>query len=206
MKWTVAGYRTEFGLISHQTPPLRVVCTRAKAGRTRGSSFANFHAVPSRFLRWTSFNARSAASNEISSSATAPPSTVRNSLCSLIARAIPYAAAVDAGKKQHDRDAYLNQQTEDELRALLDPKDADANRKEQGHASNLADAQRRVCAGISRLRCPAADAKHPGAAAEDGPAAASAPTDGHGLEIMPEAAEDLLGIAVDVAGLAQRYD
>lgn len=115
-----------------------------------------------------------------------------------------YAAAVDVGKKQRDRDTYLNQQTEDELRAMLAAKDADAHRKEQEYASNLADAQRRVRAGTDRLRCPASplqSAATPG----DRPAAAGAPADGQGPDVVPEAAADLLGIAADVAGLVRRY-
>jgi hypothetical protein len=115
-----------------------------------------------------------------------------------------YAAAVDLGKKQRDRDAYLNQQTEDELRAMLAAKDADAHRKEQEYASNLADAQRRVRAGTDRLRCPASPVQ-PGAAAEDRSAAAGTPADGQGPDVVPEAAADLLGIAADVAGLVRRY-
>jgi hypothetical protein len=117
-----------------------------------------------------------------------------------------YAAAVDAGKKQRDRDTYLNQQTEDELRTMLAAKDADAHRKEQEYASNLADAQRRVRAGTDRLRCPAADPVQPGATAADRPAAAGAPADGQGPDVVPEAAADLLSIAADVAGLVRRYD
>jgi hypothetical protein len=116
-----------------------------------------------------------------------------------------YAAAVDLGKKQRGRDAYLNQQTEDELRAMLAAKDADAHRKEQEYASNLADAQRRVRAGLDRLRCPA-NPVQPGAAAADRPAAAGAPVDGQGPDVVPEAAADLLGIAADVARLVRRYD
>ncbi len=117
-----------------------------------------------------------------------------------------YAAAVDLGKKQRDRDAYLNQQTEDELRTLLAAKDADAYRKEQEYASNLADAQRRVRAGTDRLRCPAAGAVQPPAAATDRPIAADTPADGQGPDVVPEAAANLLGIAADVAGLVRRYD
>lgn len=116
-----------------------------------------------------------------------------------------YAAAVDVGNKQRDRAAYLNQQTEDELRALLAAKDADAYRKEQEYASNLADAQRRVRAGTDRLRCPTGSV--PAAAAAEGrPAAAGTPVDGQGPEFVPDVAANLLGIAADVAGLVRRYD
>ena len=116
-----------------------------------------------------------------------------------------YAAAVDLGKKQRERDAYLNQQTEDELRAMLASKDDDAHRKEQEYASNLEAAQRRVRAGTDRLRCPASPVQ-PGTAAADRPAAADAPADGQRPDVVPEAAADLLGIAADVAGLVRRYD
>lgn len=117
-----------------------------------------------------------------------------------------YAAAVQVATKQRDRAANLNQQTEDELRALLAAKDADAYRKEQEYASNLADAQRRVRAGTDRLRCPAASPVQPAAAAADRPAAAGAPADGQGPDVVPEAAADILGIAADVAKLVRRYD
>jgi hypothetical protein len=116
-----------------------------------------------------------------------------------------YSAAVDVGKKQRDRNAYLNQQTEAELRALLAAKDADAHRKEQEYASNLEAAQRRVRAGTDRLRCPTGPVPAT-AAAPDRPAAAGAPADGQGPDVVPEAAADLLGIAADVAGLVRRYD
>ena len=116
-----------------------------------------------------------------------------------------YAEAVDLGKKQRDRDAYLNQQTEDELRAMLAAKDADAHRKEQEYASNLEAAQRRVRAGTDRLRCPASPVQ-PSTAATDRPAAGGTPADGQGPDVVPETAADLLGIAADVAGLVRRYD
>jgi hypothetical protein len=116
-----------------------------------------------------------------------------------------YAAAVDLGKKQRDRDAYLNQQAEDELRAQLAAKEADAYRKEQEYASNLEAAQGRVRAGIDRLRCPAGPVPA-SAAPEDRPAAGDAPGDGQGPDVVPEAAADILGIAADVAGLVRRYD
>jgi hypothetical protein len=116
-----------------------------------------------------------------------------------------YAAAVDLGKKQRDRDAYLNQQTEDELRTRLAAKDADAHRKEQEYASNLADAQRRVRAGTDRLRCPAADPVQSGAAAENRSAAGAPAVDGGGPDLMPEAAADVLGHGAAIAGLVSRY-
>jgi hypothetical protein len=116
-----------------------------------------------------------------------------------------YAAAVDVGKKQRDRDVYLNQQTEDELRSLLTAKDADAYRKEQEYASNLEAAQRRVRAGTDRLRCPAAGPVQPGAAASDRPAAGEPPADGGGPDIVPEDAAAILGDGAAIAGLVRRY-
>lgn len=115
-----------------------------------------------------------------------------------------YAAAVDVGKKQRDRDAYLNQQTEDELRAMLAAKDADAHRKEQQYASNLEAAQRRVRAGVDRLRCPAGPVPA-SAAAEDRPVAGALAVDGGGPDLMPEAAADVLGHGAAIAGLVSRY-
>jgi hypothetical protein len=116
-----------------------------------------------------------------------------------------YAAAVEVGRKQRDRDAYLNQQTETELRSLLAAKDADAHRKEQEYASNLEAAQRRVRAGTDRLRCPASPVQ-PGAATADRPVAADTPTDGQGPNLVPEAAADILGYGAAIAGLVRRYD
>ena len=115
-----------------------------------------------------------------------------------------YAAAVDVGKKQRDRDTYLNQQTEDELRAMLAAKDADAHRKEQEYASNLADAQRRVRTGIDRLRCPA-NPVQPGTAAEDRSAAGTPATDGGGPDLVPEAAADVLGHGAAITSIVSRY-
>jgi hypothetical protein len=117
-----------------------------------------------------------------------------------------YAAAVDAGKKARDSAAAANLAIESGLRAQLLDRDAAALRKEQEYASNLADAQRRVRAGADRLRCPTASAVQPAAAPSDRPAAAGAPADGQGPDVVPEAAADLLGIAADVAGLVRRYD
>jgi hypothetical protein len=117
-----------------------------------------------------------------------------------------YDAAVDAGIKQRDHDAEENRKTESDLRAQLAERDADAHRKEQEYASNLADAQRRVRTGTDRLRCPAANPVQSAAAPGDRPAAAGAPVDGQGTDLVPEVAADLLGIAADVAGLVRRYD
>jgi hypothetical protein len=117
-----------------------------------------------------------------------------------------YDAALDAGIKQRDLDAAENRKTESDLRAQLAQRDADAHRKEQEYASNLEAAQRRVRAGTDRLRCPAASPVQSAAASGDRPAAANAPADGSGPDLVPEAAADVLGLAADVAGLVRRYD
>jgi hypothetical protein len=115
-----------------------------------------------------------------------------------------YAAAVDVGNKQRDRAAYLNQQTEDELRAMLAAKDADAHRKEQEYASNLEAAQRRVRAGTDRLRCPTGPVPATAAPA-DRPSAGGPATDGGGADLVPEAAADVLGNGATAAGLVRKY-
>ena len=115
-----------------------------------------------------------------------------------------YAAAIAAGQKQHDRDAAAALKTESDLRSQLAAQDADATRKEQEYATNLADAQRRVRAGTDRLRCPASPLQ-PSAAPTDRPVAAVAPTDGSGPDLVPEAAADVLGYGAAIAGLVSRY-
>jgi hypothetical protein len=117
-----------------------------------------------------------------------------------------YATAVAAVKEVRDSAAVANLAIESGLRAQLLDRDTTALRKEQTYASTLADTQRRVRAGTDGLRCPAADPVQPGTAPEDRPAAASAPADGQGPDVVPETAADLLGIAADVAGLVRRYD
>lgn len=117
-----------------------------------------------------------------------------------------YAAALAAGKAQHDHDVIEARHTETNLRDQLAQRDAAANRKEQEYATNLDAAQRRVRAGTDRLRCPAASPVQPAAASGDRPAAAGAPADGQGPDVVPEVAADLLGIAADVEGLVRRYD
>jgi hypothetical protein len=116
-----------------------------------------------------------------------------------------YAAAVAAGKAQHDRDAAAALKTESDLRAKLATRDADAQRKEQEHAQELADAQRRVRAGVDRLRCPASPVQ-PSAAAPDRPVAAGSAVDGGGPEIVPEDAAEILGDGAAVASLVSRYE
>jgi alkanesulfonate monooxygenase SsuD/methylene tetrahydromethanopterin reductase-like flavin-dependent oxidoreductase (luciferase family) len=115
-----------------------------------------------------------------------------------------YNAAVDVGMKQHDREAAENRKIESDLRAELAERDAEAQRKEQEYASNLADAQRRVRAGIDRLRCPA-NSVQPAAAAGDRPVAGAPATDGGGPDLMPEAAADVLGYGAAIASLVSRY-
>jgi hypothetical protein len=116
-----------------------------------------------------------------------------------------YAAAVAAGKAQHDRDAAAALKTESDLRAKLAAKDADAQRKDQEHAQELADAQRRVRTGVDRLRCPASPVQ-PAASPTDRPVAAVAPADGAGPDLVPEAAADVLGYGAAIAGLVSRYE
>jgi hypothetical protein len=116
-----------------------------------------------------------------------------------------YNAAVDAGKAQHDRDDAAYRKLESGQRAKDAARDAEATRKEQEYASNLADAQRRVHAGTDRLRCPA-NPVQPAATPGDRPVAGTPATDGAGPDVVPEVAADLLGIASDVAGLVRRYD
>lgn len=117
-----------------------------------------------------------------------------------------YAAAIAAGKAQHDRDAAAALKTESDLRAKLAAQDADAQQKEIEHAQALADAQRRVRAGTDRLRCPAAGPVQPAAAPDDRPATAGPATDGGGPDLVPEAAADVLGYGAAVASLVSRYE
>jgi hypothetical protein len=116
-----------------------------------------------------------------------------------------YAAAVDAGRAQHDRDAAAAAKTESDLRQALAEKDTQAHQKEIEHAQALADAQRRVRTGVDRLRCPAASPVQPSAAPATGPASAAPATDGAGPDLMPEAASDILGYGAAIAGLVSRY-
>ncbi len=116
-----------------------------------------------------------------------------------------YDAAVTAGIKQRDLDAEENRKTESDLRAQLAAREADAYRKEQEYASNLADAQRRLRAGTDRLRCPAASTVQPGAAAADRPTAGAPAVDGGGPDLVPEAAADVLGHGAAIASIVSRY-
>jgi hypothetical protein len=116
-----------------------------------------------------------------------------------------YAAAVAAGKAQHDRDAVEAAKTESDLRAKLAAQDATTQQKEIEHAQALADAQRRVRAGTDRLRCPASPVQR-AAAPDDRPAAAGPATDGSGPDLVPEAAADVLGYGAAIAGLVSRYE
>jgi hypothetical protein len=115
-----------------------------------------------------------------------------------------YNAAVEAGKAQHDRDAAAYRKLESDQRAKDAARDAEATRKEQEYATNLADAQRRVRAGTDRLRCPA-NPVQPAAQTATGSVAGTPATDGTGPDVVPEVAADLLGIAADAAGLVSRY-
>jgi hypothetical protein len=115
-----------------------------------------------------------------------------------------YDAAVAAGIKQRDLEAAENRKTESDLRAQLAERDAAAQRKEQEYASNLEAAQRRVRAGIDRLRCPASTVQ-PATAPATGSAASAPAIDGSGQDLMPEAASDVLGYGAAIAGLVSRY-
>lgn len=116
-----------------------------------------------------------------------------------------YAAAVAAGKAQHDKDAEAYQKLESDMRKNNSKRDADAMQKEQEYAKNLADAQRRVRAGTDRLRCPASTVQS-SATPTDRPAPAEPTTDGSGPDLMPEAASDILGYGAAIASLVSRYD
>ena len=116
-----------------------------------------------------------------------------------------YNAAVIAGKAQHDRDDAAYRKLESDQRAKNAERDADAHRKEQEYASNLADAQRRVRAGTDRLRCPASPVQ-PTATAATGSAAGTAAVDGAGPDLVPEAAADILGYGAAIASLVSRYE
>ncbi|QOY96320.1 hypothetical protein IM543_11160 [Massilia sp. UMI-21] len=114
-------------------------------------------------------------------------------------------AAVAAGRAELDRQTAAYRKTEADLRAQLRDKDAVAFTKEKEYATNLEAAQRRVRAGVDRLRCPTGAV--PGAApAGDRPAAGGPQADSEGPSIVPETAADLLGIAADVGGLVRRYE
>ncbi|KQZ34307.1 hypothetical protein [Massilia sp. Root1485] len=117
-----------------------------------------------------------------------------------------YDAAVTAGIKQRDLDAEENRKAESDLRVQLATRDADAYRKEQEYASNLADAQRRVRAGTDRLRCPAASTVQPGTQTAGRPAAGGSAPDGGGPDLVPEVAAEILGDGAAVAGLVSRYE
>ena len=115
-----------------------------------------------------------------------------------------YAAAVAAGKAQHDRDAAVAAKAESDLRAQLAARDVAAHQKEIEHAQDLADAQRRVRAGTDRLRCPAGPVST-AAAPGDRPVAAGPAVDPGGPDLVPEAAA-VLGYGAAVASLVSRYE
>jgi hypothetical protein len=115
-----------------------------------------------------------------------------------------YAAAVDAGKAQRDREAAAYRKLESDQRAKDAARDADATRKDQEHAQALADAQRRVRAGTDRLRCPT-NPVQPAAAPASGPVASTPTTDGAGPDLVPEAAAEILGDGAAIASLVSRY-
>ncbi|WP_036217280.1 hypothetical protein [Massilia sp. LC238] len=114
-----------------------------------------------------------------------------------------HAAAMAAGRAQHERDTAAARKTESDLRAQLRAKDVDALRQKEEHAKNLANAQRRMRSGDDSLRCPAVPAATQGG---DRSAAAGPAADGEGPAIVPEVAAEILGDAADVAGLVRRYE
>lgn len=116
-----------------------------------------------------------------------------------------YDAAVADGKEYRDLEAQIARQTEDGLRAQLRAKDAAALKKEKEHAASLEAAQRRMRAGDDRLRCPAARPVPDAIPAADRPAASRPGADGEGLDLVPEAAAEVLGDGADIAGLVRRY-
>jgi hypothetical protein len=116
-----------------------------------------------------------------------------------------YAAAVAAGKAQHDRDAADAAKRESDLRAKLAAKDAEAQRKDQEHAQELEAAQRRVLTRVDRLRCPASPVQ-PTSAPADRPVAAEPPIDGGGPDLVPEVAVEILGDGAAIASLVSRYE
>jgi hypothetical protein len=114
-------------------------------------------------------------------------------------------AAVAAGQEERDAAALAALAIESGLRARLLEQDTENLRKEQKYAESLEAAQRRLRAGDDRLRCPAGPV--PGAApAGDRPAAAGPGADGEGLDVVPEVAADLLGLAADHQRLLRNYE
>lgn len=116
-----------------------------------------------------------------------------------------YDAAVAEGREAREAAAVAALAIESGLRAKLLERDTAALRKEQEHAESLEAAQRRVRAGVDRLRCPAGPVPA-GAPAGGGPAAAGTALDREGPAIVPEVAAEILGDAGDVAGLVRRYE
>ena len=115
-----------------------------------------------------------------------------------------YAAAVKDGEEARDSAAVAALAIESGLRTRLLEQDTDNLRREQEHAASLEAAQRRMRAGDDRLRCPAGPI--PVATAAGDRSAAARPTaDGEGLDLVPEAAAEVLGDGADVAGLVRRY-
>ena len=116
-----------------------------------------------------------------------------------------YDAAVAEGKEAREAAAVAALAIESGLRTRLHERDAAALRKEQEHAESLQAAQRRMRAGIDRLRCPAGPV--PAAApAGDRPTATGTDADGERLEMVPDVAGDILGLAADHQRLLRNYE
>ncbi|XYJ11823.1 hypothetical protein ACSUZJ_07480 [Telluria sp. B2] len=115
-----------------------------------------------------------------------------------------YDAAVRDGKEQRERAAEASRKIETHLRAQLRAQDADALEREEEYEANLAAAQRRVRAGVDRLRCPVGPVPA-SAVPGDRPAAGGLEADGPGPAIVPEVAGEILGDGAAIAGLVRRY-
>lgn len=115
------------------------------------------------------------------------------------------AAAIAAGRAQLERETAAARKIESDLRAQLREKDAAAFTKEKEYASNLEAAQRRVRAGVDRLRCPAGPVSG-AASAGDRSTSAGPAVDGEGPVLVPEAAADVLGHGAAIASLVRRYE
>ena len=117
-----------------------------------------------------------------------------------------YSAAVLAGKEQHDKDAEKYRKLESDTRINDEKRDAEAQQKEQEYAQNLDAAQHRLRIGVDRLRCPEVSPVQSTTSSSDRSAPTESTTDGSGPDLMPEAAEDILGYGAAIASLVSRYD
>ena len=119
-------------------------------------------------------------------------------------RRVGYAAAVQDGEEARDAAALAAVAIESGLRSRLLEQDTTAFTQERKHAESLEDARRRVRAGVDSLRCPAGPVPA-GAPAGDRPAAGGPAAAGEGLDLVPEVAADILGLAADHQRLLRNY-